>query len=58
MVDVLLMFCVLLAVLIAAPNNRSRSFFFRFQEAECPTGGTPKIALDPLWLKEATLCLF
>ena len=45
-------------VLIAAPNNRRRSFFFRFQEAECPTGGRPKIALEPLCLKEATLCLF
>ena len=52
------MFCVLLVVLIAAPNNRRRSFFFRFQEAESPTGGHPKIALDPLCLKEATLCLF
>ena len=39
-------------------NNRRRSFFFRFQEAERPTGGTPKIALDPLCFKEATLCLF
>ena len=37
-----------------------RSFFFRFQEAERPTyiGGTPKIALDRLCLKEAALCLF
>ena len=52
------MFCVLLVVLIAAPNNRRRSFFFRFQEAERPTGGPPKIALDPLCLKDATLCLF
>ena len=34
-----------------------RSFFFRFQEAERPIGGTPKIALDPLCLKEAPLCL-
>ena len=58
MADVRLMFCVLLVVLIAAPNNRRRSFFFRFQEAERPTGGTPKIALDPLCFKEATLCLF
>ena len=52
------MFCLLLIVLMAAPNNRRRSFFFRFQEAERPTGGTPKIALDPLCLNEATLCLF
>ena len=58
MADVRLMFCVLLVVLIAAPNNRRRSFFFRFQEAERPTGGTRKIALDPLCLKEATVCLF
>ena len=58
MADVRLMFCVLLVVLIAAPNNRRRSFFFRFQEVERPTGGTPKFALDPLCLKEATLCLF
>ena len=58
MADVRLMFCVPLVVLIAAPNNRRRSFFFRFQEAERPTGGHPKIALDPLCLKEATLCLF
>ena len=55
--DVRLLFCMPL-VLIAAPNNRRRSFFFRFQEAERPTGGPPKIALDPLCLKEATLCLF
>ena len=52
------MFCQFLVVLIVAPNNRRRSFFFRFQEAERPTGGHPKIALDPLCLKEATLCLF
>ena len=52
------MFCVLLVVSIAAPNNQTRSFFFRFQEAERPTGGTQKIALDPLCLKEATLRLF
>ena len=58
MVDIRLMFCVLLVILIPAPNNRRRSFFFRFQEAERLTGGTPKIALDPLCLKEATLCLF
>ena len=31
---------------------------FRFQEAERHTGGHPKIALDPLCLKDATLCLF
>ena len=48
MADVRLMFCVLLVVLIAAPNNHRRSFFFSFQEAERPTGGLPKIALDPL----------
>ena len=47
-----------LVVLIAAPNNGRRSFFFRFQEAERPTGGHPKIALVPLCLKEATLYLF
>ena len=47
-----------LVVLIAAPNNGRRSFFFRFQEAERPTGGHPKIALDPLCFKDATLCLF
>ena len=35
-----------------------RSFFFHFQEAERPIGGTPKIALDPLCLNQATLCLF
>ena len=58
MADVRLMFCVLLVVLIAAPNNRWRSFFFRFQEVERPTGGTPKFAQGPLCLKEATLCLF
>ena len=58
MADVRLMFCLLPAVLIAAPNNRRRSFFFRFQEAECRTGGHPKIALDPLCFKDATLCLF
>ena len=58
MVDVRLMFCVLLVVSIAAPNKRGRSFFLPFQEAERPTGGSPKIALDPLCLKEATLCLF
>ena len=46
-----------LVVLIAAPNNGRRSFFFRFWEAERPTGGQPKIALDPLCLKDATLCL-
>ena len=58
MADVRLMFCLLPVVLIAAPNNRRRSFFFRFQEAERNTGGHPKIALDPLCLKDATLCLF
>ena len=42
------MFCLLPLVLIAAPNNRRRSFFFRFQEAERRTGGHPKIAPDPL----------
>ena len=47
-----------LVVLIAAPNNGRRSFFFRFQEAEHHTGVHPKIALDPLCLKDATLCLF
>ena len=51
------MLCVLLVVLIAAPNNRKRSFFFSFREAERPTGGHPKIAQDPPCLKEATLCL-
>ena len=50
MADVRLMFCLLPVVLIAAPNNRRRSFFFRFQEAERHTGGHPKIALDPLFL--------
>ena len=49
------MFCLLPVVLIAAPNNRWRSFFFHFQEAERRTGGHPKIALDPLCLKDATL---
>ena len=44
--------------LIAAPNYRWRSFFLRFQEAERPTGGHPKIALAPLCLEDATLCLF
>ena len=39
-------------------KNRRRSFFFRFEEAERPTGGHPKIALDPLCLKDAPLCLF
>ena len=58
MVDVRLMICVLLVVFIAAPNNRRRSLFFRFQEAERPTGVIPKIALDSLCLKEDTLCLF
>ena len=58
MPDVRLMFCVVPVVLIAAPNNRRRSFFFRFQEAERHTGGHPKIELDPLRLKDATLCLF
>ena len=57
MADARLMFCVLLVVLIAAPNNRRRSFF-RFQEAERPTGGSPKIALDPLCLKKATVFFF
>ena len=52
------MFCLLPVVLIAAPNNRRRSFFFRFQEAERHTAGHPKIALDPLCLKDATLSLF
>ena len=52
------MFCLLPVVLIAAPNNCRRSFFFRFQEAERSTGGHPKIALDPLCLKDASLCLF
>ena len=47
-----------LVVLIAAPNNGRRSFFFRFQEAERLTGGHTKIALDQLCLKDATLCLF
>ena len=47
-----------LVVLFATPNNRRRSFFFRFQKAERPTGGHQKIALDPLGLKDATLCLF
>ena len=51
------MLCVLLVVLIAAPNNRRRIFFFRFQEAECPTGSHPKISLDPLCLKDATVRL-
>ena len=52
------MFCLLPVVLIATPNNRRRSFFFRFQRAERRTGGHPKIAVDPLCLKDATLCLF
>ena len=56
MPDVRLMFCLLPVVFIAAPNNRRRSFF-HFQEAG-RTGGHPKIALDPLCLKDATLCLF
>ena len=43
--------------MIAAPNNRRWSFFFRFQEAERPTGGHPKITLDPICLKDATPCL-
>ena len=58
MADVRLMFCVVAVVLIAAPSNRRLSFFFRFQEAERDTGGHPKVALDPLCLKDATLCLF
>ena len=58
MADVRLVFCLHPVVLIAAPINRRRSFFFRFQEAECRTGGHPKIALDQLCLKDATLCLF
>ena len=58
MADVRMMFCLLPVVLIAAPNNRRRSFFFRFQEEERHTAGHPKIALDPLCLKDATLCLF
>ena len=58
MADVRLMFCLPPVVLIAAPNNRRRSFFFRFQEAERHTAGHPKIALDPLCLNDATLCLF
>ena len=52
------MFCVLLVLLIAAPDERRRSFFFRFQEAERPKGRPPRIAMDPLCLKGATLCLF
>ena len=47
-----------LVVLVAAPTNGWRSFFFRFQEAERHTVGHPKIALDLLCLKDATLCLF
>ena len=39
-------------------KQSTRSFFFRFQEAVRPIGGTPKIALDPLCLKETTLFLF
>ena len=58
MADVRLVFCVLLVVLIAAPDNRRRSFLFRFPKAERFKGGPPRIALDPLCLKEATLCLF
>ena len=58
MADVRLMFCLLPVVLIAAPNNRRRSFFFLFQEAGRHTAGHPKIALDPLCLKDATLRLF
>ena len=52
------MFCVLTVILIEAPNNRRRSFFFSSQKAGRHTGGQPKIALDPLCLKDATLCLF
>ena len=39
----------------AAPNNRRRSFLFRFQEAERHTSGHPNSALDPLCLDDATL---
>ena len=46
-----------LVVLIAAPNNGRRSFFFRFQDAERPTGDHAKIALDPLCPKDTTFCL-
>ena len=52
------MFCVLLVLLIAAADERRRSFFFRFQEAERTKGRPPRIALDPLCLKGATLFLF
>ena len=38
-------------------KQSGRSFFLRFQEAQRPIGGTPKIGLDPLCLKEATICL-
>ena len=58
MADVRLMLCLLSFVLNAAPNNLRQSFFFRFQEAERHRGGHPEIALDPLCLKDATLCLF
>ena len=36
----------------------STKLLLPFQEAERRTGGHPKIALDPLCLKDATLCLF
>ena len=52
------MFCVLLVLLIAAPDERGRSFFFRTLEAERPKGRPPRIALDPFCLKGATLFLF
>ena len=58
MADVRLMFWLLPVVLIAAPNNRRWSFFFHFQEAVRHTAGHPKIALNPLCLKDATVCLF
>ena len=34
-----LMFCVLLVILIVAPDNGRQSFFFRFQKAERHKGG-------------------
>ena len=57
MADGRLMFCLPHVVLIAAQNNLRQIFFFRFQEAERHTGGHPKIALDPLCLKDATRLL-
>ena len=43
--------------LIAAPDKHKESFF-RLQMAERRKGRPPRLALDLLCLKEATLCLF